>query len=415
MLKGFKRNVPCFQLFSLFLFLLEMAWWGVVTLLVLLHVDRFHCDQPRAQFSSLTTINKVAQDPHTGRIYLGAINTIYQLDSNLKQESTAQTGPKKDSLTCTPPITAQCADAVETQNVNKLLLVNSANGTLVVCGSIFRGICSLHNLSNVEQQVYYSDTKGEKTYVVSVDRLISVVGVITAITKDVQKPLSVFIVGQGFGQSDSVKLVSTRLLQTNSDMDIFENVLETSTVQVGTYMHRYHHDFRYAFKHNGHVFFVFSRVIDSTDSRTLSFVARLCDNDPHYYSYTELQLNCSMDKGNVYNKVQAAYVTSPGPILAQSLNSSGDLPADDKVLFAVFSIADSLDSALCMYPLSSINRRLKEAIESCYREEYNDKKPKAVSSPYSSKDGKLCPLMKPVSVSACPACSFFCARVLSVL
>ncbi|XP_060758906.1 plexin-B2-like [Neoarius graeffei] len=372
-----------------------MAWWGVVTLLILLRVDRFHCDQPRAQFSSLTTINKVAQDPHTGRIYLGAINTIYQLDSNLKQESTAQTGPKKDSLTCTPPITAQCADAVETQNVNKLLLVNSANGTLVVCGSIFRGICSLHNLSNVEQQVYYSDTKGEKTYVVSVDRSISVVGVITAITKDVQKPLSVFIVGQGFGLLDSVKLVSTRLLQMNSDMDIFENVLETSTVQVGPYMHRYHHDFRYAFKHNGHVFFVFSRVIDSTDSRKLSFVARLCDNDPHYYSYTELQLNCSMDKGNVYNKVQAAYVTSPGPILAQSLNSSSDLPADDKVLFAVFSKADSLDSALCMYPLSSINRRLKEAIESCYREEYNDKKPKAVSSPYSSKDGKLCPLMKP--------------------
>lgn len=395
MLKGFKRNVPCVpcylsmsHVFSYFLFLLEMAWWCVVAFLMLLCVDCFHCDQPRAQFSSPTTINTVVQDPRTGRIYLGTINAIYQLDSNLQQESTAQTGPKKDSPNCTPPITAQCAEAVETQNVNKLLLVNSANGTLVVCGSIFRGICSLLNLSNVEQEVYYSDTKGEKTYVATPDRSVSVVGVISTFTKD--KELSVFFVGQGYGSSDSVKLVSTRLLQTNGDMDIFENIVETSTVQAGPYMQRYQHDFRYAFKHKGHVYFLFSRTMDKSDNRKLSFVARLCDNDQNYYSYIELQLNCSTGGDNVYNKVQAAYLTSPGPILAQNLSSSGSLPADDKVLFAVFSKADGLDSALCMYPLSSINRRIKEAMESCYRAEYVEKKPKAVSSAYTNKNEELC-------------------------
>lgn len=377
-----------------------MTWLREAALLMLLCVARHHCDQPRAHFSSLTTINRVVQDPRTGRIYLGAIDAIYQLNSDLKQESIAQTGPRKDSPNCTPPITAQCTEAVEMHNVNKLLLVNSANGTLVVCGSIFRGICSLLNLSNVEQQVYYSDTKGEKTYVATPDRSVSVVGVISTFTKD--KELRVFLVGQGYGSSDSVKLVSTRLLQMNGDMDIFENIVETSTVQAGPYMQRYQHDFRFAFKHKGHVYFLFSRATDINDNRKLSFVARLCDNDQNYYSYIELQLNCSMGQDNVYNKVQAAYLTSPGPVLAQNLSSSDILPADDKVLFAVFSKADGLDSALCMYPLSSINSRLKEAVESCYKGEYIDKKPKAVSSPYTTKNEELCAPRRSVSLWAFP-------------
>lgn len=373
-----------------------MAWMCVAALLMLLCAACIHCDQPRAHFSSPTIINTVVQDPQTGRIYLGAVDAILQLNSDLKLESTSQTGPKKDSPNCTPPITVHCTEAVDTHNINKLLLVNSANGTLVVCGSIYRGICSLHNLSNVEHVVYFSDTKGEKTYVATPDRSVSVVGVMANFTKD--KVLSVFLVGQGYGSSDSVKLVSTRLLQTNGDMDIFENIVETSTVQAGPYMQRYQHDFRYAFKHKGHIYFLFSRAADSTDNRKLSFVARLCDNDQNYYSYTELQLNCSMD--NVYNKVQAAYLASPGSVLAQNLSSSGTLPEDDKVLFAVFSKADGLESALCMYPLSSINRRLKEAVESCYRAEYVDKKPKAVSSPYTSKNEDLCLPKKGVSAWA---------------
>ncbi|TTR20088.1 Plexin-B2 [Bagarius yarrelli] len=272
--------------------------------------------------------------------------------------------------------------------INKLLLVNPTNGTLVVCGSIFRGICSLLNLSNIEQHVYYSDTKGEKTYVVTPDRSVSVVGVISTFTKD--KELSVFLVGQGYGSSDSVKLVSTRLLQTNGDMDIFENIVETSTVQAGPYMQRYLHDFRYAFKHKGHVYFLFSRATDIIDNRKLSYVARLCDNDQNYYSYIELQLNCSLGNNNVYNKVQAAYLASPGKILAQNLSSNGNLPEDDRVLFAVFSKTDGLDSALCMYPLSSIDHKLKEALESCSKAEYVRDKPKAVFSPYTTKTEEVC-------------------------
>ncbi|XP_066523018.1 plexin-B2a [Hoplias malabaricus] len=357
-----------------------MFWWGVAAVLTLLCVGQSLSDQQsRPQFSSPTIINTVAQDPRTGRIYLGAVNAIHQLDSGLRKESMSVTGPKKDSPTCTPPIINQCQEAVERNNINKLLLPNPANGSLIVCGSIYRGICSLLNLSHVEQNIYYSDSKGEKTYVATTEESVSVVGVISSFQK-AEHNLSVFLVGKGYGGSDSSKLISTRLLQDFGDMDMFENVVEASSMQASPLAQRAH-DFRHAFKDGGHVYFLFSRTQIAGDKITI--VARLCDSDDHYYSYTELQVNCSVNGENFYNKVKAAYLATPGPILAKNLNSSSP---NDKVLFAVFSSdVDSSKSALCMYPLSSINQRLEDVIESCYTGESE-----RVYSPYSSKPESIC-------------------------
>ncbi|KAI7791770.1 plexin-B2-like [Triplophysa rosa] len=364
-----------------------MAWRALAALSMLLCIGSSCCDDTPDQFTSKTIINNVVQDPHTSRIYLGAVNAIYQLNSDLKLESTAVTGPKKDHPQCTPPITSQCADAKDTDNINKLLLVNSANGTLVVCGSVFRGICSLVNLNSVEKPVYYSDTKGEKTYVASTEETVAVVGVISYFV-EAHSNLSVFLVGKGYGGSDSSKLVSTRLLQEHGDMDVFENMVEASTVQASPFAQRYVHDFRHAFKDNGYIYFLFSRTPGTSDSRKITFVARLCENDHHYYSYTELQLNCSSNsqrQENTYNKVQAAYLATPGADMKLS-------NPNDKVLFAVFSADENnSQSALCMYPLSSINARLEEVIESCYiGEVLEDEKPKTVYSPYISKTEAIC-------------------------
>uniref|UniRef100_A0A671NPY7 Plexin-B2-like n=1 Tax=Sinocyclocheilus anshuiensis TaxID=1608454 RepID=A0A671NPY7_9TELE len=339
------------------------------------------CDD---SFMSDTVINNVIQDPQTGRIYLGAINNIYQLNYDLQKESSAVTGPRHDNPQCTPPITAQCTDAKDMYNINKLLLVNSANGTLIVCGSLFRGICSLVSLNSVDKPVYYSDTKGEKTYVASTEESVTVVGVISYfIDAHTNANLSVFLVGKGYGSSDSSKLISTRLLQEHGEMDVFENMVEASTVQASPFVQRYLHDFRHAFKDNGYIYFLFSRTPGTSDSRKITFIARLCENDHHYYSYTELQLNCSVSteqRENTYNKVQAAYLAKPGEILARKIIPSNP---NDK---------DGGRSALCMYPLSSINTRLEEVIESCYiGEVLEDEKPKTVYSPYISKtEGYKC-------------------------
>ncbi|CDR00135.1 unnamed protein product [Oncorhynchus mykiss] len=285
------------------------------------------------EFTSDTLINNVVQDPITSRLYVGTVNALYQLDQSLHPEAHTRTGPELDNRQCTPPVTS-CEEAVETDNHNKLLLIHPSKDTLIVCGSLYRGICSLRNLSNVEQLLYFSDTKGEKSYVASAEESVSVVGVMSYYFNKDKGNFTVFLVAKGYGSHDSTKLISTRILQVHSDWVLFESIIEASAVQSNPFTLRYLHDFRHVFKDEGFVYFLFSRTLGAQDSGTknFTFISRMCENDHNYYSYTELQLNCSA--GNKYNKVQAAYVTLPGEALAKNMSSSGwygPVGAQDKV------------------------------------------------------------------------------------
>ncbi|KAM7414940.1 hypothetical protein PAMA_019658 [Pampus argenteus] len=346
---------------------------------------------PTPEFTSETPINNVVQDSETGRIYLGAVNTIFQLGPTLSLEARAETGPKEDARTCTPPASA-CQDTKLMPNLNKLLLVHPSNGSLIVCGSRYRGICSLLNLTNVEQQLYYSDSKGERTYVASIEDNVNVVGVMSTFSKD-RHNFSVFLVGKGYGSLDSTKLISTRILQDFREWVVFESIIEASTVQTTPFVPKYLHDFRHAFKDNGFVYFLFSRTLDGTDNKNLTFVSRVCEDDHHYYSHTELQLNCGPN--NRYNKVQAAYVAFPGKELTQVMNTKsgmyGTVSSWNKVLFMVASPDENdNESALCMYPLNAINERLVDIISACYSDSGKISGFPAVDIPYSSKTDEFC-------------------------
>lgn len=367
-------------------------WRAVRFALYILAAASFSCSHAKnTEFLSDTLINNVVADTRTGRLYVGAVNALYQLNSNLEVESRTETGPKRDNRQCTPPVTDACEEAVDTDNHNKLLLVHSAKDVLVVCGSVFRGICSLRNLSNAEQLLYFSDTKGEKSYVASAEEGVSVVAVMSYFTKD-RDNFTVFLVGKGYGSHDSTKLISTRILQDYGDWVVFDSIIEASAVQANPFVLRYLHDFRFAFKDSGYVYFLFSRTLGVQDTKNFTFISRMCEDDQGYYSYTELQLNCSLS--NKYNKVQAAYVSTPGEALAKSMTESnqyGQVDASDKVLFVTFtSDEDSHSSAMCMYPIHSINKRLVEIIGACYSYSGIINNKPAVYSPYSSKSEELC-------------------------
>ncbi|KAJ3597049.1 hypothetical protein NHX12_003449, partial [Muraenolepis orangiensis] len=341
-------------------------------------------------FATETAINNVVQDPSSGRIYLGAVNAVFQLGPALGLEARAETGPRKDSRSCTPPPSA-CQDTRLMPNLNKLLLVHPANGSLIVCGSRYKGICSLLNLTNVEQQLYYRDSKGERTYVASIEDNVNVVGVMSRYRlKDTDAEFPVFLVGKGYGSLDSTKLISTRILEDRRDWVVFENIVDASAVQTAPFAPKHQHDFRHAFKEGGFVYFLFSRTLDGTDTKNLTYVSRLCESDNNYYSHTELLLHCG--PSNRYSKVQAAYVAVPGKELALSL---GARPLS-KVLFMVASAPDDDsstgggDSALCMYPLDSINVALVDIITACYFDLGKIGGKPAVDIPYSSKTAEFC-------------------------
>ncbi|CAK6970697.1 plexin-B2a, partial [Scomber scombrus] len=370
---------------------MERRWaWPFLVALVTVYMSP--SQSKNAEFVSDTLINNVVADPRTGRLYVGAVNTLFQLNADLGEESRTETGPKRDHRLCTPPVTDACEEAVDTDNHNKLLLVNGDKDLLVVCGSVFRGICSLRNLSKVEELIYFSDTKGEKSYVASAEEGVSVVGVMSFFEKKHGKNFTVFLVGKGYGSQDSTKLISTRILEDYGDWVVFDNIIEASAVQANPFVLRYLHDFRFAFKDDGFVYFLFSRTLGVQDTKNFTFISRMCEDDHGYYSYTELQLNCSAT--NKYNKVQAAYVSTPGEVLAQSMTNSsqyGPVNATDKVLFVTFaSDEDPTHSSMCMYPLSSINKALSRIIGACYSNNGFINQKTAVYMPYSTKSEDLC-------------------------
>lgn len=166
-----------------------MAWrWVLAAILATSSLSAFN------EFTSDTLINNVVQDPITSRLYVGTVNALYQLDQSLLPEARTRTGPELDNRQCTPPVTS-CEEAVETDNHNKLLLIHPSKDILIVCGSLYRGICSLRNLSNVEQLLYFSDTKGEKSYVASAEESVSVVGVMSYYFSKDKENFTVFLVG----------------------------------------------------------------------------------------------------------------------------------------------------------------------------------------------------------------------------
>lgn len=109
--------------------------------------------------------------------------------------------------------------------------------------------------------------------------------------------------GKGYGTHDSTKLISTRILQDYGEWVMFDSIIEASAVQANPFVLRYLHDFRFAFKDNNFVYFLFSRTLGVQDNKNFTFIARMCENDPGYFSYAELQLNCSRGD-NKFNKVQ---------------------------------------------------------------------------------------------------------------
>lgn len=102
----------------------------------------------------------------------------------------------------------------------------------------------------------------------------------------------------------------------------------------------------------------------ATPKEYISKLVRVCQEDSHYYSYTEIPIDCIGE--TKYNLVSAAYLGKPGTDLAENLG----ITAQDDVLYAVFSEGKdsqpSNRSALCVYSLKSIRRKFMQNIKSCF-------------------------------------------------
>ena len=72
-------------------------------------------DHEIPQFSNL------AVDKNTGRVYIGAVNKMYQLSPDLELTKSATTGPKEDSPLCS--VLPDCPSNIEKKLTNNVSLI----------------------------------------------------------------------------------------------------------------------------------------------------------------------------------------------------------------------------------------------------------------------------------------------------
>uniref|UniRef100_A0A8B9GFZ5 Plexin-B1 n=1 Tax=Amazona collaria TaxID=241587 RepID=A0A8B9GFZ5_9PSIT len=314
----------------------------------------------------------LSMDLESGAIYLGATNFLFQLTSDLLMKNVVQTGPVLDSKDCLPPVSKlECPQAHHTDNHNKLLLVNTVQKELIVCGSVHQGICEKRSLTSIDHVLFRPESPGDTQYVAANDPNITTVGLI-AYSKD-EVPL--LFVGRGYtsrGVGGGIPPITTRNLRAHGgdvqaiDSHSIFSYEETAKLAVGR-LSEYNHHFIKSFTYRSSVYFLFYRRDLKSQSREYkTYISRICLDDSHYYSYVELPLLCQ-SKTNTYSLLQAAYVTRPGKGLAH-----GQLDTEGEVLFAAFSTWQassgklSEESALCVYAMEEVDRLTNWTRDVCY-------------------------------------------------
>ncbi|XP_066561244.1 hepatocyte growth factor receptor isoform X2 [Amia ocellicauda] len=316
------------------------------------------------------------------RIYVGAVNRIYTLTEDLQLLSDYKTGPVFESPDCLP--CRDCKDksnstaGVWRDNINVALLVETYyDDELFSCGTVSSGVCQRRvladGLADVEVECMYSPKTNRGTLGCP-DCIVSPSGaqVLNIESEGIVK----FFVGNTV-TSSSPQHHSISVRQMKETQDGFRFFSDQSYLDIvpplrDSYLIKYVH----AFQSGPYAFFltVQKQLIGPQSFHTR--LVRMCSSDPELRRYVEMPLECIMtDKRRkrstgieVFNIMQAAYVTKPGAALAEQMG----LSPDEDVLFGVFSQSkpDSPEpiarSAVCALPLKVANDLINDHMKRCH-------------------------------------------------
>lgn len=347
------------------------------------------------------------------RVYIGAINKIYQLSSDLKLEAQAIMGPALDDYEC--PVTRHCPNTERKlmNYYNKALVIYTPNLTptattfpnnnnplyqsspssspsftplnpmpqqqqtslLISCGTLFQGSCALHNLDNITN---YEIPANES--VVANSPSASTVAFIAPgpIKQFLSRQHNVLYVGAsytGLGPyNNEVPAVSSRSLLPESMFNFAATDVASGTRLTVNSLSKDRFPITYVngFSSKGFSYFVTVQRKSTVSSKPfITKLVRVCQKDVNYHSYVEVPLLCRTESGIDYNLAQAAYVGHPGLNLARSLG----IATSDEVLYVAFAKSKdkrdiynepSQESALCVYALPIIRHTFTQNIQHCF-------------------------------------------------
>lgn len=326
--------------------------------------------------STIEKFNHLAVDRNTGRVYIGAVNRLYQLSPDLELIISEVTGPRNDSVECSILDCPPDKKKKPTDNYNKALVIDYTTTRLITCGSLFQGICSVRNLHNI------SDSQPVLLEAVVANNATASTVAFIAPGPPNPPVTKVMYVGVTFTENSfyrsEIPAVSSRSLDKDKMFSIAQTAVTTGTRMFVNSLarERYPITYVYGFSSESFSYFLTTQKKQININSYISKLVRVCNEDENYYSYTEIPIECGGTQGSGgksggtnFNLVQAAYVGKAGSDLAGVL---GITPQDD-VLYAVFSESDtpnsnvpSEKSALCVYSLKAIRRKFMQNIKTCF-------------------------------------------------
>ena len=350
-------------------------------------------DNINSDFSTLFyTTNKamnfshIVLDPSSGKVYVGATNWLYQLNSNLSLEHAVRTGPVEDSASCSPTDCLGVDPSMirMTKNTNKILVIDHSSRMLIVCGSVHQGSCKRHSLSDIRSAeplvgvpVAANDENSSTIAFIANARYGNIgTGGASSTSLPSSQVLYVAASNSKLGPyRDVVPAISSRSLESGSRLFSIIEKSFTDTARVDIEYHlRDYFLVKYITGFSTRDFVYFATVQRKSHFRSLeewgyiSRLSRVCASDAGYHTYTEMTISCIGPDGSDYNLLQDATVVKTGSILSRSLG----VRDGEEVLIGTFAISKdhstvpSTRSAICVFPLADIERGFLENIQLCY-------------------------------------------------
>ena len=283
-------------------------------------------------------------------VYIGAVNHIHRLNSNLAEIKSEKTGPVNDSRSCIS--IDSCPGAITTDNRNTLLLVYKEKSQLITCGSIFQGACQARSLSNL-------DVKLENArHVTANDVNSSTVGFIS------KSKLHLAVTVKDRAESLALPTISKRILP--DDPRKFLVPFSDCKLQVNK---NYVISYVSGFQLNDFAYFTSVQPVMMLSRTFHSKIIRYCIEGVNFYSYTEMPISCKDTSGINYNILVAGMLVNATGRTADILNISNG----ETVYIGVFSKSapesslQTANNAVCMFPMRTITRAFDVNIEQCLR------------------------------------------------
>uniref|UniRef100_A0A671QV23 Plexin-D1-like n=1 Tax=Sinocyclocheilus anshuiensis TaxID=1608454 RepID=A0A671QV23_9TELE len=346
--------------------------------------------QIQQAFASPSRTNNFVVDAVSRRVYLAAVNSLYQLNATLAREVETRTGPVLDNPLCHAPQLPQATcehQKTLTDNHNKLLALDREQGVLLACGSVYQGFCELRSMDNVSRVAVKFPQDGATVFpsmlnIVANHEKASTVGLVFRSHGGAPR-LLVGATYTGMGTEYFPKNHSKEDLRFENTPEIAIRSLNTKDLgRLFTYDINPSEDnvfkikqevkqknklnFVHAFVHKNYSYIAINNDANTglKESQPNSILARICldTDDPRRSaesrklteSYIQMGIQCGSN-GNIYNRLLSIY-----PVDISAQRAAGPEP----YLFGVFARAGG-QSAVCAFRVAAVEEMIRQGRRNC--------------------------------------------------